>query len=309
MGSPIRTDAKLAEVLHRQHGLISRSQALDLGFSAAQIRYRVSQGVWLPVEHQVYRHHLTTSTWYSRVLAPCMSLGAVASHRTAAVLWGLDGFHRSKPEVSLPKSAGVKRDDIRIHETTLFGACEPTVRMGIPTTSIERTLIDLAKVVPYSKLRHAVDQARLRELVDWPTVGRCFSSHARRGRDGIALMRMYLEDHLGEEAIPLSDWSRLVADILVDAGLPAPELEYEVRGPGFRYVLDLAYPDARVGIELDSVTWHLNRQSFQDDRRRLNRLQNLGWSMRLFTWNDYSRNSSELVQTVRQALTPYRNVG
>ena len=182
----------------------------------------------------------------------------------------------------------------------------PVLRMGVPTTSIERTLIDLGKVVSYDKLRQAIDSARLQQLVDWPGVGRCFSTHARRGRDGIGLLRLYLEDHLGEATIALSDWSQLVADLLVDAGLPKPVLEYEVVGPGFRYQIDLAYPELLLGIELDSVTWHLNRESFETDRQRLNRLQNLGWSLRLFTWRDYSRNPEDLVNTVRQAMAQSR---
>ncbi len=306
MGAPTDPDHALADILRRQHGLISRSQALSIGFNENQIRYRLSRKLWLQVDYRVYRHHLISPSWHAKVLAPCLSLGAVASHRTAAALWELDGFARGRPEILLPKHAGKQRDGIRIHETTLFAERQTTMRMGIPTTGIERTLIDLAKVVPPAKLRQAVDSARLQELVDWPGIGRSFSTHARRGRDGIASMRLYLEDHLGEESIPLSDWSRLVADLLIDAGLPAPELEYTVVGPGYRYVVDLAYPDLRVGIELDSVTWHLNRQSFHGDRRRLNRLQDLGWSMRLFTWEDYSRRPADLVASVRTACRQQR---
>lgn len=310
MSGPHPRDAGLADLLRRQHGLVTRRQALELGFRQGQIDYRIAQKTWLPKDNLVYQHHLFPASWHSRVLAPCLATGAVASHRTAAVLWDLDGFRPAKPEILLPKHSGVTRPGVQVHETTLFHERQTTLRHGIPTTGSERTLIDLAKVVPHTKLRQAIDSARLQGLVDWPGVGHCFHSHARRGRDGIALMRAYLEEHLGEETIPLSDWSRLVSDLLVDAGLPKPVLEYEVVGPGYRYSIDLAYPDLLVGLELDSVTWHLNRDSFHTDRQRLNRLQNRGWSLRLFTWQDYSRNPSALVATVRQALEiASRNVG
>ncbi len=312
MVAPTRADPRLAALLQAQHGLVSRQQAFGLGHTNNQIQYRLRRGEWIRVERSVYRHHLFKQSWEARLLAPCLAVGALASHRSAACLWRLDGFSRVRPEVVVPKGASIDRTDVRVHNTTLFDECEPRLINGIPTTGIERTLIDLAKVVSYKKLRQAVDSARLQELVTWPDVGRAFSTHARRGRNGIAKMRLYLEDHLGEESIPLSDWSRLVADLLVDGGLPVPTLEHEVIGPGFRYKIDLAYPEVGLGLELDSASWHLNRKSFEKDRQRLNALQNLGWSMRLFTWSDFSMQPAQLVQTVRQAheqLTKARNVG
>ena len=100
-----------------------------------------------------------------------------------------------------------------------------------------------------------------------------------------------------------SGWNRLVQKMLTDGGLPKAELEYQVAGPdGFRADLDLAYPDQRIGIELDSASWHLNRTSFEADPRRRNQVQNLGWSVLNFTWADYVERSQDLIATVRTAL-------
>ena len=100
-----------------------------------------------------------------------------------------------------------------------------------------------------------------------------------------------------------SGWGRLVREMLTDAGLPRAELEYRVDGrDGFRADLDLACPRQQLGIELDSATPHLNRTSFEEDPRRRNKLQNLGWSILDFTWADCIERSDELVTTVRTAL-------
>jgi hypothetical protein len=57
-----------------------------------------------------------------------------------------------------------------------------------------------------------------------------------------------------------------------------------------------------LGLELDSVTWHLNRKSFEEDPRRRNDLENLGWSMRHFTWSDWATNPIKLADTVKTAF-------
>ena len=127
--------------------------------------------------------------------------------------------------------------------------------------------------------------------------------HARPGRNGIRNFRDFLEAHVGEANIPLSNWSRLVADLLVAAGLPMPEFEYLVTdGYGFTAYLDLAYPRWRLGLELESIAFHLNRRSFEEDPRRRNRLQNMGWDIRQFTWSDYVDRPDELVRTVKDAI-------
>lgn len=302
MASTIRPDHAVEGLMREQHGLVSREQVLDAGCTLNQIQYRLDQGIWLPADRGVYRHHLIPSSWNSDLLAPCLARGAIASHRSAGVLWELDGVRRTRPEVTVPAHLSARpQPGVRVHESTTFEMCDPQIISGIPVTGIYRTLIDLAKVVPYSTVRAATDDARLRELVTWEGMADAFFGHARRGRDGTALMRLYLDEHLGEAALPLSTWSRLVAGLLVDAGLPEPEFEFPVKGPGYSYKIDLAYPDLLLGLELDSVTFHLNRRSFEEDRRRSNHLQNLGWAMRHFSWADYSQQPQSMVLTVKNA--------
>ena len=59
---------------------------------------------------------------------------------------------------------------------------------------------------------------------------------------------------------------------------------------------------ARLAIELDSVRYHLNHQSFRDDPRRRNRLTVLGWTVLNFTWADYLDDPAGLCSTVRATL-------
>ncbi|MEE9416372.1 MAG: hypothetical protein V3V01_13905 [Acidimicrobiales bacterium] len=296
------SDLTIELLLTQQFGLVTRSQARESGFSNGQIQRRLDSGIWLRSDRGVFRHHLFSRCWNTQVLAPILSTGGLASHQSAAHLWHLDGFRQVRPDITVPAHCGLRRRGIQVHESTTFDMCNSKSIDGIPTTGIYRTLLDLAAVVSMVKLRQAVDDARLRNLIEWDGLHRSFMEHARRGRNGTVLMRRFLEDHLEEANIPKSTWSRLVADLLVAEGLSEPVLEHEVNGPGFTYFLDLAYPDNMLGLELDSVTWHLNRKSFEQDPRRRNDLENLGWSMRNFTWSDWATNPIKLADTVRKAF-------
>ena len=162
----------------------------------------------------------------------------------------------------------------------------------------------MAAVVNRKRLDRTVDavlrsgQLRLSDL--WGVL----ASHARRGRPGCAALKASLEERFGGEPVPLSEWSRMVAELLTDAGLDYPALEYRVHDVSGSFVaqVDLAYPAHRVAIELDSARWHDNREAFVDDRRRRNEITLAGWDVLNFTWADYSGRPHALCATVVRAL-------
>jgi len=47
--------------------------------------------------------------------------------------------------------------------------------------------------------------------------------------------------------------------------------------------LDFAYPELKIGIELDGYAFHSGREAFERDRHRLTELVNEGWHMLVFT--------------------------
>lgn len=293
----------LADLARQQHGLVTRKQARNAGFSPGQIRTRIARGSWMAIEREVYLLASHPSTWKTSVSAAVLRTEGVASHRTAGVLWDLDGIRVVRPEVTVPHARKVGSRTATVHRTTQWDRIEATVRSGIAVTGVARTLLDMAWWLSQTQLVIAVDSARIRNLVDWPDLYSVYRRHSRQGRTSCGPFRLMLDQHVGEKTMARSGWGRLVQKMLTDAGLPEPVLEYPVRGPnGFAADLDLAYPDQRLGIELDSASWHLNRTSFENDPRRRNKVQNLGWSVLNFTWADYIERSDELIATVRTAL-------
>ena len=82
-----------------------------------------------------------------------------------------------------------------------------------------------------------------------------------------------------------------------------PMLQYIVEHRG-RIVgrLDLAYPERRVGIELDGFRFHDTRDSFDAERARGNELQAMGWNILRVTSKHLEENPEGVVEWVRRAL-------
>lgn len=227
--------------------------------------------------------------------------GAVASHRTAAAPWGIDGFRQGVPELSVPYPAAYRRAGTRTHRSSDLHLTSSTTRSNIPVTSVERTLLDLGAVVPGRQVHLALEDARRRKLTDWDQLLSALVTHAKKGRRGVGVLRSILDQHAGEVAVTDSGFERLVATALVQAGLPRPVLQHEVRIRGRRYRIDLAYPDPRLAIELDGSV-HLRRDVWEADHARQNALMLSGWTVLRFTWRDYLDHRSRLVTEVRSAL-------
>ncbi|MCP3909991.1 MAG: type IV toxin-antitoxin system AbiEi family antitoxin domain-containing protein [Actinomycetia bacterium] len=286
-------------IMRRQWGLTTLEQAVGAGLSRDQVQRLVASGAWVRVRRGVYRSAAVVPTWQSDLLALVLDTGGVASHRSAARAWELDGSYPCRPEITLPHPAHNKRVGSEIHASTQFDLVRLTRRQGIPVTSVDRTLLDVAAVVAPHKLTQMIDDALRRNLITFDALTACLVSHSIQGRNGAGPMREELDRRLSEEDVPLSAWSRAVAGLLTGHGLPDPRFEHRIEtDSGFVAQVDLAYPDLRIAVELDSVTFHLRRERFTPDAGRRNRITNAGWHLLTVTWDMYAHQPGRLVADV-----------
>lgn len=297
-------DDTVIERMNQQDGLISRAQALDAGLTGRQIEYCVTSGRWVREARGVYRHAAVVASGLTRLRAAWMAYGGLASHRSAAALHHFDGYTFNTVELTVAPGGNRGVKGVRFHQSTQLDLAKPVEREGIEVTGPARTVLDLAAVVSPKRLDRTVDavlrsgQLRLSDL--WGVL----ASHARRGRPGCTALKASLEERFGGEPVPLSAWSRMVAELLTDVGLDYPALEHRIHDALGNFVaqVDLAYPTHRVAIELDSARWHDNRESFVEDRRRRNEITLVGWNVLNFTWDDYASGPERLSATVIGAL-------
>ncbi len=298
----------VSALLRRQHGVASRTQLLACGVAPHQIRRALRVGDWIPVHDGVYRHAVVPRSWEARLLAACLHLDGVASHRSAARLHGLESVRTARIELSVAHGRWRRVDGVILHQSTQMGLVEATHQAAIPCTGLGRTVLDLGAVLPARLVEDVVDETVRRRLLDWDDLYGVLASHSRKGRNGCGPLRAVLDERCGEERVPLSSWSRKVANLLVAHGLPEPRLEYRVLDDAGNLLaqVDLAYPAHHLAIELDSVRWHHNRASFEGDRSRVRRLATAGWQVLPLTWQQYLEEADVFVGQVRHLLSPSR---
>jgi hypothetical protein len=256
-------DVEIAALAGRQQGMVSRPQLLAIGLSSAAIGRRVDGGRLHQRHRGVYAvgHEVVTAAGVRWAAVLACGPGTVVSDASGAAGWGL----RPEPRVvhvTVGRGGRKRRDGIVVHRRSL-AADEVTELDGLPITTPERTLLDLAAGGLRGRaLERVVDQAERMRLVDFGQVGKLAERH--RGAPGIpsleAVLARYADAHVDTRSV-LED---LVVELCDEHGIPRPAGNVVVAG----WVRDFSWPHARLVVEVDSYSYHRSPSALADDRER-----------------------------------------
>jgi hypothetical protein len=286
---------RLAE---RQHGIVARWQLLDIGLSGRLIRGRVEVGSLIPVFQGVFalghRRLTKRGRWLAAVLAS--GPGAVLSHGSAMELWGLRG---SRGDIeALRHSGGVhrRRSGIRLHQTRSLPDDHVTVEQGIPVTTPERTLLDMAGRLDAKQLERALVEGDKNGCLRWPRLQAMVRGW--RGKKGIGRLRlvaMEVDPRAADTFAPSEiDFLALCREF----GLPLPQVNVLVEG----FLVDFYWPAHRLVIESDSYKHHTDRPAFEDDHERTVKLTLAGYEVHRATWRMLAWNPDPFMKLVGRSL-------
>jgi hypothetical protein len=148
-------DEGLLGIARTQHGVWTLAQAIACGFTRPAIRRRVEQGRWEELQPRVYRLFAPAVPEFRQALmALVLATGGVAARGSAAALHGW--LPPGRPEVAIRRAA--RRNSHRgVAITDTLDPPDVCVVDGIPTTSVVRTLIDLAAFVPRGRFEDLFD--------------------------------------------------------------------------------------------------------------------------------------------------------
>ena len=290
-----------AELARRQHGVVAKRQLIALGIGPGAIKHRLSVGRL----HRVHRGvcalgHAALSADGNR-MAAVLACGpdALLSHRDAAALWDLRGTAHTRIEVSVPRSGLRSHPGLQVHCTAPWHPDDCAQRRGIPVTSVARTLLDLAGVVPARALQHAFEEAERLRLADVRAVEAV--SERGWGRHGVGALAAVLAQ---ARTRPLpdtrSELERRFVDLIESAGLPPPATNVLVEG----FLVDAVWPRERAVVELDGRRYHHTRAAFERDRIRDAALQVAGYRVLRITWKRLDREPHIIGATIRALLGP-----
>ncbi|HXR30117.1 MAG TPA: DUF559 domain-containing protein [Solirubrobacterales bacterium] len=232
--------------------------------------------------------------WMAAVLAS--GPGAVLSHGSAMELWGMRGS-RGDIEV-LRHSGGVhrRRPGIRLHQTRSLPENHVTVEQGIPVTTPERALLDMAGRLEAKQQERALVAGDKNGCVHWPKLQGVLRRW--RGKRGIGRLRqvaMEVDPRAADTFSPMEvDFLALCREF----GLSLPQVNVWVEG----FLVDFYWPSQRVVVETDSYEHHANRPAFEDDHERTVRLTVAGYEVHRATWRMLAWNPDPFMKLVRSSL-------
>jgi hypothetical protein len=232
------------------------------------------------------------------------------SHTTAAILWGLPlpRLHDSLVDVAVcrperaSRSAGVRGHQIDprlVHVVT---------RDGLRVTTPASTWAGLGPLLsPYDLVAAGDAIVCIRTSAGGmpgppplATLDQLRAAIDAGRRPGVGALR----EAFGR--IRTGSWSRLetwVRLILIDAGLPEPDLNFDAYDAAGRFLgcIDLAYPDLKIAIEYEGDHHWMTAEQFQRDIDRLDRLVEDGWRIVRLTKGHVFANPAEVVRRVSVA--------
>jgi very-short-patch-repair endonuclease len=245
-----------------QHDVIARRQLLALGYTDHAIKHRLRVGrmyrLW-PGVYAVGRPRVSQYGWWMAAVL-LNGAGAMISHLSAAALWGIwraDGF---EIDVSVPAHVARRHPGIRVHRRTVLTPADITVNRNIPVTSIVCTLIDIAPGLGRDELEAAVNAADRLGLIDPEALRDELDGH--RARTGLPKLRDVLDRRT--YAMTDSELERRFLPIARRAGLPRPLTQAYANG----YRVDFFWPDLRLVVETDGLTYHRTPAQQARDRVR-----------------------------------------
>ncbi|HWJ41974.1 MAG TPA: hypothetical protein VNR67_00930 [Solirubrobacterales bacterium] len=295
----------LAQLATRQHGVVAWRQLRELGFRETAIKTRLAEGRLYHLHGEVYAVGHTRlavrAPWWAALLA--YGPGAVLSHQSAAVLWGIRRKRRGPIHVTAAggRQGMRRRKGIWIHRCKFTGE-DVTTRDGFPVTTLPRTLFDLAEVVRFDELKGSAEEAERLKLLRLPELERC--CELGRGRRALRPVRRLL----GELRPPDEGRSPLeirFAAFLRHHDLPGPVQNVDVLG----HEVDALWPAAKLIVELDSWEFHGHRAAFERDRARDLKLMIADYRTIRVTHRRLDREADQLAAQIRQLLALARLPG
>lgn len=252
-------DSHLRKLAATQAEVVATWQLRSAGWSREKVRHHAASRGWRRIHPGVYALTQAAPTqlqlwWAATLTAPDTFL----SHGSAGACFGFYRFHKPFEVVTRPGQGGRRRQGRVLVFRSKHLEGETTRHMGIPITTAERVLVDLAPGLNRKRLGRALREAVRLKTTTMAKVLRCAEGHPQRTAELHALATRYAR-------IPYhrtrSDAEALGLEVLLDAGVELPLVNELVAGEEADYTW---LREKRI-IEIDGPQFH--RFKDQDARK------------------------------------------
>jgi hypothetical protein len=168
---------------------------------------------------------------------------------------------------------------------------------NLPVTTAARTVVDLARTLPFTDGVVVADSALHAEKTSKPELLRIMQACARW--PGVQEARRVVEFADDRAESPLESAARVVFDRV---GLEPPELQVTIHGPGFAFSVDFLWRRQQVLAEADGLVKYNDRKDLLAERERDHLLREAGYTVVHFTWQELFRTPEAVIARIRRSL-------
>lgn len=185
---------------------------------------------------------------------------AALSHSSAAALFKIGTEQVAAIEVSRRSPDPIRIPGVRVHRRPGLGEGWYGFHEGIPVTSPVQTLIDLATRHGRPAMERSINEADKLGLVRADDLRKALDHHP--GERGVARLRLILDRRTFRYT--RTELERAFIPLARQAGLPLPRTSVYVTG----HEVDFHYPDLKLVVETDGLTYHRTPAQQAADRKR-----------------------------------------
>jgi Protein of unknown function (DUF559) len=296
-----RPDVRVARLAAEEWSVLSLDELRACGLTIHAVGRRVRSGHLHVIHHCVYAVGHPNIPLEGQFLAAVKACGpgALLSFYAAGAHWEIVEWDGRYPEVTVFGQGTRVHAGIRVHRTQLLHPRDRRHHRGIPVTSPARTLVDLASLLDYRRLRRAVRQAQANRLVSLPQISETMN---RLGtRRGVRNLRRILAAGPAPTRSELED---VVLDLILSGGLKHPEVNVPLELDGRRVIPDFRWPEQQLVVEADSAQWHEGKLAKEDDAERQALLEAHGERVLRVTWDQAIAKPIQTLERFRAAGVP-----
>jgi hypothetical protein len=280
-------------------GWFGRGDAIEAGYSDAEIAQRVRAGRWMrlcrgaytetdagvrampPWEREAWVH-----TWLAKAYFQRLGGRAVISHQSALVLHGLAISDLDLRRVHLTNLSGPGRSGRRVCQHVAEPPIRAITSIGeVQLTPAPRAVVETILAAPYPVAVSVVDAALREGLATADELLELVRRFARQ-RGVLAAARAVafatgLAESVGESRMRV---------LLADLGLPEPTLQAVLTDRAGEFVarVDFLLPSYGVVVEFDGTGKYSGRNALVAEKVREDRIRELGYQVVRATWTDLS---------------------
>ena len=168
-------------------------------------------------------------------------------------------------------------------------------------TTVPRTILDLAAVLPRGQVERAIEEAEVRRLADPLSLLDLVTRYP--GKRGVGTLKAILKQGGIGATATRSELENRFLTFLDHHDLPRPEVNAHVDLGGRLIECDCVWRKQRLIVELDGHAFHATTAAYERDRARDRTLHAAGWRVVRITWRELHGNTRALADDLTTLLS------